>query len=209
MGGEQIRILVVDDEESIRNLLKRFLEEEGYSVVTAADGEEALDEMSRQGAEIALVDIRMPGMSGIELLGKLTTDWPDVCVIMATAILDTKTAVEAMKMGAYDYITKPFAPDEVVQKVHKAIEKWRNQLKEKSHYLHLKERFTEQTQRMQEQFTELVSSLAREHKLLHKLAVRHIGNGKSSLKELPPELQEPIDSVEEFKDALIRILKNG
>jgi len=148
-------------------------------------------------------------MSGIELLGKLTTDWPDVCVIMATAILDTKTAVEAMKMGAYDYITKPFDRSDVVQKVHKAIEKWRQQMKEKSHYLHLKERFTEQTQRMQEQFAELVSSLAREHKLLHKLAVRQIGNGKSSLKELPPELREPIDSVEEFKDALIRVLKNG
>ena len=209
MGGEQIRILVVDDEESVRNLLRRVLEEAGYGVVTAADGEEAMDEMSRRGAEIALVDIRMPGISGMELLGKLTTDWPDTCVIMVTAILDTKTAVEAMKMGAYDYITKPFDRSDVVQKVHKAIEKWRQQMKEKSHYLHLKERFTEQTQRMQEQFAELVSSLAREHKLLHKLAVRQIGNGKSSLKELPPELREPIDSVEEFKDALIRVLKNG
>ena len=209
MGGEQIRILVVDDEESVRNLLQRVLEEAGYGVVTAADGEEAMDEMSRRGAEIALVDIRMPGISGMELLGKLTTDWPDTCVIMVTAILDTKTAVVAMKMGAYDYITKPFDRSDVVQKVHKAIEKWRQQMKEKSHYLHLKERFTEQTQRMQEQFAELVSSLAREHRLLHKLAVSQVRNGKSSLKELPPELQQPIDSVEEFKDALIRVLKNG
>ena len=209
MAGEQVRILVVDDEETVRNLLKRTLEEAGYDVVTAADGEEALYVAYQQETEVVLLDIKMPGISGIEVLGKLTADWPDICVIMVTAVVDTQTAVEALKMGAYDFITKPFDRDDVVQKVQKAIAKWSHQIKDRRQYLQLKEKFTEQTQRMQEQFNELVNSLAREHKLLHDLAAGQVKGGKSLLSGLPTELQEPISSVEEFKDALLKILKKG
>ena len=209
MAGEQVRILVVDDEETVRNLLQRILEEAGYNVTSAADGEEALYQVYQGETKVVLLDIKMPGMSGIEVLGKISTDWPDTCVIMVTAVVDTQTAVEALKMGAYDYITKPFNQNDVLQKVQKAIAKWNQQLQEKHHYLQLKERFTEQTQRMQEQFNELVNSLAREHKLLHEMSTRQARGGKSLLSELPPELQEPISSIEEFKDALLRILKKG
>ena len=209
MAGEQVRILVVDDEETVRNLLQRILEEAGYNVTSAADGEEALYQVYQGETEVVLLDIKMPGMSGIEVLGKISTDWPDTCVIMVTAVVDTQTAVEALKMGAYDYITKPFNQNDVLQKVQKAIAKWNQQLQEKRHYLQLKERFTEQTQRMQEQFNELVNSLAREHKLLHEMSTRQARGGKSLLSELPPELQEPISSIEEFRDALLRILKKG
>ena len=209
MTGEQVRILVVDDEETVRNLLQRILEEAGYNVTSAADGEEALYQVYQGETEVVLLDIKMPGMSGIEVLGKISTDWPDTCVIMVTAVVDTQTAVEALKMGAYDYITKPFNQNDVLQKVQKAIAKWNQQLQEKHHYLQLKERFTEQTQRMQEQFNELVKSLAREHRLLHEMSTRQARGGKSLLSELPPELQEPISSIEEFRDALLRILKKG
>jgi len=209
MAGEQVRILVVDDEETVRNLLQRILEEAGYNVTSAADGEEALYQVYQGETKVVLLDIKMPGMSGIEVLGKISTDWPDTCVIMVTAVVDTQTAVEALKMGAYDYITKPFNQNDVLQKVQKAIAKWNQQLQEKHHYLQLKERFTEQTQRMQEQFNELVNSLAREHRLLHEMSTRQARGGKSLLSELPPELQEPISSIEEFKDALLRILKKG
>lgn len=207
MAVEQLRILVVDDEETVRNLLQRTLAEAGYSVTTAANGEETLSAVSQGEVEVVLLDIKMPGMSGIEVLGKLTADWPDICVIIVTAVVDTQTAVEALKMGAYDYITKPFKRDEVVKKVQEAIEKWNYQLQDKRRYLQLKESITQQTQRMQEQFTELVNSLIREHKLLHKLATMQAKDSKLLLSELPPELQEPISSVEEFRDALLRILR--
>lgn len=207
MAAEQVRILAVDDEEVVRNLLQRTLAEAGYDVTTAADGEEALSAVSQGEVKVVLLDIKMPGMSGIEVLGKLTTDWPDICVIVVTAVVDTQTAVEALKMGAYDYITKPFNRDNVVRKVQEAIERWNYQLQDRRRYLQLKESITEQTQRMQEQFMELLNSLTREQKLLHKLATMQAKDSKSLLSELPPELQEPISSVEEFRDALLRILR--
>ena len=80
-------------------------------------------------------------------------------------------------------------------------------MQEKRRYLQLSEGLTEKTQRMQEQFTELINSLAREHKLLHELAGRQAGGGKELLSKLPKELQEPISSVEEFTDALLKILR--
>jgi len=207
MTGEQVRVLVVDDEEAVRNLLQRILEGAGYSVVTAANGQEALYEVSLQEAKVVLLDIHMPGMSGIEVLSKITADSPDYCVIMVTAVTDLDTAVEALKIGAYDYITKPFDRDDVKQKVQQAIERWKRQLREKHRYLELQKSITEKTQLMQEQFAELLSSLAREHKLLHELATSRAGGGKELLSKLPKELQEPMSSVEEFQDALLRILR--
>lgn len=123
MAGERERILVVDDEESVRTLLKRTLTEAGYDVVTAANGQEALDKVSQLQVRVVLSDIKMPGISGIEVLRKLTADHPDICVIMATAVTDTQTAVDVMRLGAYDYISKPFNRVDLVMRVRKAIEK--------------------------------------------------------------------------------------
>ena len=209
MAEEQVRVLVVDDEEAVRDLLQRILEGAGYQVTTAADGKEALYKVSLGEAKVVLLDIKMPEMSGIEALSKLTADSPDTCVIMVTSVVDTETAVEAMKLGASDYITKPFDRDDVLQKVLGAIERWKRQLKEKHRYHELQKSITEKTQLMQEQFAELMNSLAREHKLMHDLAGRQAGGGKELLSKLPSELQEPMSSVEEFRDALLRILRRS
>ena len=126
MVGEQVRILVVDDEVAVRLVLQRILEGLGYHVVTAANGQEALDKMSQLNIRIALLDIMMPGISGMEVLQQITTNWPETCVLMVTAVADAQTAIEAMKLGAYDYITKPFMRDDVARKVQEAISKWRH-----------------------------------------------------------------------------------
>ncbi len=207
MAREKVRILVVDDEETIRSLFRRTLEEAGYEIATAANGEETLREVSQREPEVVLLDIKMPGLSGIEILGKLTTDWPDICVIMVTAVVDTQTAVEAMKLGAYDYITKPFKPKDVVRKMQKALEKRDSLLQRKRLSLQLQQNVAEQSKQMHEQFNELVRTLAREHTLLFKLTMQQPGGGKSALSKLPPELQVPMSSIEEFRDALLRILK--
>jgi DNA-binding NtrC family response regulator len=209
MADEKIKILVVDDEETVRILFQRILQNAGYNVATAADGKEALSVMADGGINVVLLDIKMPSLPGVDVLGKIATDWPDSCVIMVTAVADVQTAVEAMKLGAYDYITKPFDQNEVLLKIRGAITRWQEQLQDKQHYLQLQQTITEQTRLMQANFTELVSSLAREHKLLQQLAAKQGTGGKSLLSGLPPELQKPITSVAEFRDALLRILKRG
>jgi len=207
MTAEQEKIIVADDEEPVRNLLKRILESAGYRVVTAANGQEALYQLSLGEAKVMLLDISMPKMSGIEVLKNLSDRLPDFCVIMVTADADISTAVDTLKLGAYDYITKPFAQDDVKEKVQKAIAKWQQQTKDKQRYFQLSQSFTERTQRMQEQFGELVKSLSREHQLLYKLAARQPDGGKSMLSKLPPELREPTTTFEEFRDALLRIMR--
>jgi len=116
-------VLVVDDDGAVLALLKRILTEAGYDVVTAVNGQDAWDKIFQLKVRVVLSDIKMPGMSGIELLGKLNAIHSEICVIMATAIADTQTAVEVMKLGAYDYITKPFNKDDLLMRLAKAIEK--------------------------------------------------------------------------------------
>jgi len=209
MAEERGRVLVVDDEEGVRNLLQRTLEGTGYNVVTAADGQEALDKMSELDIEVVLLDIKMPGMSGIEVLKQLTAYYPDTCVVMVTAVGDAQTAVETMKLGAYDYIIKPFNPEEMVLTVQRAVEKRDLWLENKRHHANLEKRIGEQAKQLQELFTELVETLSREHTLLYKLKESQPKGGKPFLSKLPPELQEPMASVEEFRDALFKILKKS
>ena len=117
-------ILVVDDEMNVIESFKQLLRDD-YKVLTATNGEEALEKVERENLDIVLLDIRMPGMDGIEVLRRIEEMRENVDVIMVTAVNTTRTAIEAMKLGAYDYITKPFEVDEVVVSINKALEKRR------------------------------------------------------------------------------------
>lgn len=107
------RVLVVDDEESIREFLEIMLRKEGYEVTCAEDGQKALDIIKKKSFDLVISDLQMPNMTGIELLKHVKDQYPDILFMMITAFGTTETAVEAMKLGAYDYITKPFKIDEV------------------------------------------------------------------------------------------------
>lgn len=107
------RILVVDDEDSIREFLEIMLKKEGYEVTTAEDGEKALSIFKNKSFDLVISDMQMPKINGMELLKQIKDQSPDSLFMMITAFGTTETAVEAMKMGAYDYITKPFKLDEV------------------------------------------------------------------------------------------------
>lgn len=107
------RILVVDDEESIREFLEIMLKKEGYEVTTAEDGEVAKDLLSKKSFDMVISDMQMPKVTGIELLKYVRENYSDLVFMIITAFGTTETAVEAMKMGAYDYVTKPFKIDEV------------------------------------------------------------------------------------------------
>jgi two-component system response regulator AtoC len=116
------RILVADDDESLRRVMQMELEELGYSVVTATDGEQALRALAEAHPALVISDLKMPGLSGLELLRKIRAGQPQMTVILITAFGTVETAVEAMKAGAYDYITKPVDHDQLALVVGRAME---------------------------------------------------------------------------------------
>ena len=136
------RILVADDEESMRWVLSKALKKKGFAVDLAADGDEALRLIRTHAYDLAILDIKMPGLTGLELLDRVRELASDLLVVIMTAEASMKNAVEAMKRGAYDYITKPFdldVIDAIVEKVNRAREMT-------SQVTHLKEELKERYQ---------------------------------------------------------------
>jgi DNA-binding NtrC family response regulator len=116
------RILIVDDELVVRDSLDRWFTSEGYTACPSASAREALETIQLKEFDIALLDIKMPGMDGMELQARLKEADPDLTVIMMTGYASVETAVQALKRGAYDYITKPVDPDELSHLVANALE---------------------------------------------------------------------------------------
>ena len=116
------KLLVVDDEHLIRWSLEQNLKKQGYEVVTAGSGEDALRLVREEQPDLVLLDIQLPGISGIDVLEKIKAHDDDIIVIMVTANSGLENAVNAMRLGAYDYISKPFNLDELSIVVRKALE---------------------------------------------------------------------------------------
>jgi len=114
-------ILVVDDEENMRESLKDILVEDNYDVEVSESGANALDKVQKLDVSVVITDARMPEMDGFELLRAIKKDWPELPVIMITAYATPKLAVEAMKQGAADYVSKPFDPDEILLTIKKIL----------------------------------------------------------------------------------------
>jgi len=117
------RVLVVDDEENLRLVLRTLLRRHGYEVETAVSGEDALGMVDSFGPDVVLTDVRMPKMGGLDLLSTLKAKGNEATVIVMSAYGNMDQALEAMKAGAYDYVQKPFKPDEVVLALRKAEER--------------------------------------------------------------------------------------
>ena len=120
-----MRILIVDDEEVLRDVLDAVLRREGFEIIPAASGEEALSILDNQDVDLAILDIMLPGISGIDTLRAIRISNPSLPVIVITAFSSIDGAIEAMKHGAYHYIPKPFKNEEVVITVNKALEQRR------------------------------------------------------------------------------------
>lgn len=119
------KILVVDDEPSLRDVLGIMLKKAGYTTTLAADGEEAVSQVNKEIYDLVITDLKMPGVGGMEVLKAVKSASPDTVVLVVTAFGSPDTAVEAMKLGAYDYLTKPFQVDEVQLIIRNALEKRR------------------------------------------------------------------------------------
>jgi DNA-binding NtrC family response regulator len=116
-------ILIVDDEVTIRQLLHQKLTQQGYHCEEVSCSNEALQKLKTYSADLVMLDIKMPGKSGKDLLPELKAGYPGMAVIMATAVAEAHLAIQCMRLGADDYITKPFSLDEVVMSVEKVLEK--------------------------------------------------------------------------------------
>ncbi len=121
-NAQQPTLLIVDDEPIVRQSLADWFHSDGYAVDSAGSAKEALRKVAEGRYDIALVDIKMPGMDGLELQSRLAEVAPDLTIIMITAFASVDSAVKALKAGAYDYVTKPFDPDELSHLVRRAVE---------------------------------------------------------------------------------------
>jgi two-component system response regulator HydG len=121
--AEPPTLLVADDDPAVRESLERILKREGYQVIAASDGQAGLERLKEGGVDLVLADLKMPGLSGLDLLRAAKTVAPDVDVIMLTAFGTVEEAVQAMKDGAYDFLTKPFQRAQLIRLIRKALER--------------------------------------------------------------------------------------
>nr|MDA8122590.1 response regulator [Deltaproteobacteria bacterium] len=119
---KKVNIMVVDDEEIVRSSLTSWLEEDGYDVEAVESGKKALERLPAKSWNLMLVDLKMPGMDGLQLMEEVRKTHPEMLVIIMTAYATVDTAVKAMKQGAYDYFVKPFNPDDISITIRKIVD---------------------------------------------------------------------------------------
>ncbi len=119
--GNKVKLLIVDDEDIVLKSSLRILKNQDYDISTASSGEEGLERANQQKFDIVITDLKMPGLSGMDILKTLRDEQPDVTVIIFTGYATVETARDALKMGAFDYIPKPFTPDELRDVIKNAI----------------------------------------------------------------------------------------
>jgi len=177
-------ILIADDEEPIRHVLTVLLAEQGYFVRAVKDGEEALRELAARDYDALVTDVRMPGMDGLSLVRAVGREAPETTVIVMSAYGSHDLALEAMKAGAYDYLGKPFRPDEVLLVLRKAEER---------------ERLRQENQRLRRALAERAGPPAREDGLLGMI-------GKSAAMQ---SLYRTIQKIAEYKTNVLITGESG
>ena len=124
-GQRPIKVLVVDDDRFVQEVISEFLSDRGFYVSTASSGEEAVEKFETETADVVLVDFKMPGIDGLTTIEKLTELSPSTVAIFMTGFPTLDSSIQALRLGAADYILKPFKLDEVAVAVDKAISEWR------------------------------------------------------------------------------------
>jgi len=159
MSSQQETLLIVDDEAAIRKLLRQKLSREGYQCEEADVTEQVLNTLATSPFALVILDIKMPGKSGIELLPEIKSGYPDTSVIMATAVSDISVAIQCLKQGADDYLCKPFNMEEVSLAVQRALEKRHLKLKIREYQQFLEEKVKEQTGEIRKIFLGAIEAL--------------------------------------------------
>jgi putative nucleotidyltransferase with HDIG domain len=159
MMTHEKRILIVDDEVTIRRLLRQKLTKQGFYCEDAASSEEALEKLKTYPADLIMLDMKMPGKSGMDLLPEMKRLYPSTAVIMATAVAEANLAIQCMRLGADDYITKPFNLDEVIMNVERTLEKRMLEMKIKEYQDNLQQKVEQQTVEIRSLFLGSIEAL--------------------------------------------------
>ena len=193
------KILIVDDEAGIRRLLQLKITKAGYSCETAESAERALEKMKVNPAELMILDIKMPGKSGVELLPEIKAKYPDTAVIMATAITEATNAINCMKNGADDYICKPFNLEEVVFSIDKTLEKRRLELEIREYQERLQQKVDEQTVEIRRLFLGAIEALVFALEAKDKYTAGHSRRVTKIALAIAKELGLPKDEMEDLR----------
>ena len=153
------RILIADDDSTIRSITYLRLTAEGYNCTVASDGNSASEKLSAAEFDLALLDINMPGKSGLDVLKEIQANYPDTATVIITAVADVETAINTLKFGAYDYIVKPIDFNILMISIGRALQKRRLILENENYRLHLEERVKEQSEKIQKSFLNSITCL--------------------------------------------------
>ena len=160
MSELQDTILVVDDEDGIRALLIQKISTLGYHCIEARNANQVFELLFINPVGLVILDMKMPGKTGLDILPEIKARYPHTAVIMATAVNEVDVVIECMKQGAYDYLTKPFDLTEVVMSVNRAFEKRKLELELKDYHEHLKQKVDEQAKIIRDVFINSITSLS-------------------------------------------------
>jgi len=199
MTIKKATILIVDDREAIRRVLYRKLSGEGYQCQEASSADQALDKLRSNLTELVLLDIKMPGKSGVELLPEIRASYPDTAVIMASALTDTSIAIQCMKHGAYDYLIKPFNLDEVFLSVGRALEKRRLELENRDYQQHLEQRVETQARKIRASLISAITALAYALEAKDDYTSGHSQRVAETSVTIAKELGMPLSSIEKIR----------
>jgi len=192
-------VLTVDDEDTIRRLLYQKLTSEGYKCLTASNATEAMEIIKGQDVSLAILDIKMPGLSGMDIFPEIRTISPDTAVIMATAISDTDTAIACMKLGAYDYVTKPFKLDAVMMSIERALEKRRLVLDNRDYQQHLEIKIKDQAEKIRSSFFNAITSLAYALEAKDSYTIGHSQRVAETSVSIASAMELPVAAIEQIR----------
>lgn len=158
-GNIQAKILIVDDEPMVRRSILRKLTGDGYTCVEAGTGDQAIEALQKDPFDLVILDVKMPGKSGNEVLPEIRRNHPDIAIIMSTAVTDSNTIIECMREGAQDYIIKPFDPNQLSTCISRTLHTRQLELELNEYKVNLEMKVLEQTQQIRNMFLNAINSL--------------------------------------------------
>ncbi len=203
MASAQASILIVDDEEMVRKTIRRSLVMEGFLCDEAGSAVQALERLEKQPAELVILDIKMPGKNGRELLPQIRSAYPETAVVMATAVVEPEIIIQCMKDGAQDYITKPFEPDQIIESIKMVLGKRRLELALKEHQHRMEGKLHEQTRELQKTFSSAVESLISALEAKDRYTAGHSRRVTRITVAIGKALMLPDDEVEDIRWAAL------
>ena len=198
-NGEKARILIADDEPSVRSIVSLSLTQEGHECTLACDGTSALRMLDGCQFDLAILDVKMPGRSGTDVLREMPARCPDTGAIMITGMEDIQTAIDSMKTGAHDYIMKPINLSILAVCVERALDKRRLILQNKDYQLHLEEKVEQQTDKIRSSFLNSITSLAYALEAKDKYTSGHSQRVAEMAVATAREMGMPQDKVEKIR----------